>query len=93
MSVTGFELFQVQGEFITADLIVWRRYRRPAPGILEIMLDSNPQLAYVHQFTPFIPAGTYVRIPIDPTILAGKPLSSVEAVSNLWGPLPALPTS
>ncbi|HVX58055.1 MAG TPA: tail protein X [Candidatus Saccharimonadales bacterium] len=82
MAVTGYELVQITGDGVTADLIIWRRYRRPAPGILEIMLDSNPQLAYVHRYTPFIPPGTYVRIPIDPDILAGKPTSS--QMTNVW---------
>lgn len=81
MAVTSFELVEVQGDGVTADLLVWRRYMRPAPGILEIMLDSNPQLAYVHRYTPFIPPGTYVRIPIDSDLLAGRPKS---AQVNLW---------
>lgn len=82
MAVTGFELYEISGEGITADLLVWRRYRRPAPGILEIMLDSNPQLAYVHKYTPFLPPGLFVRVPIDPDLLAGKPQPT--ATSNLW---------
>lgn len=82
MAVTGFELVQIMGEGVTADLLVWRRYRRPAPGILEIMLDNNPQLAYVHRFTPFLPPGTYVRIPIDPDIMSGKP--QMQASAGLW---------
>lgn len=82
MAITGFELMQVMGDFVTADLIVWRRYKRPAPGILEKMLDANPQLAYVHRYTPFIPPGTYVRVPIDPDLLAGKPQAS--QTTNLW---------
>jgi phage tail protein X len=82
MSVTGFELWQVAGDGITADLLVWRRYKQPAPGILEIMLDSNPQLAYVHRYTPFLPPGLYVRIPIDPDLLAGKPVPT--GTSSLW---------
>lgn len=81
MAVTSFELVQVSGEGVTADLLVWRRYLRRAPGILEIMLDANPQLAYVHRYTPFIPPGTYVRIPIDPDLLAGRPKS---ASINVW---------
>lgn len=82
MAVTGFELYQISGDGVTADLLVWRRYRQPAPGILEIMLDANPQLAYVHRFTPFLPTGLYVRIPIDPDLLAGKP--PITSTSNLW---------
>lgn len=82
MAVVGFELFKVAGDGITADLLVWRRYRKRAPGILEIMLDANPQLAYVHRFTPFLPVGLYVRIPIDPDLLGGKP--QIKSTVNLW---------
>lgn len=73
MAVTSYELIQVAGDFVTADDIVWRRYRCRSTGIVEKLLDANPQLSFVHRYTPFIPPGTYVRIPIDPDILAGKP--------------------
>jgi phage tail protein X len=81
MAITSYELIQVTSEFVTAYLIVWRRYKMFAPGILEAMLDANPQLAAVHRTSPFIPVGTYVRIPIDPVIIAGRrPVS----VPNIW---------
>lgn len=82
MAVTGFELIEVAGENITADLLVWRRYRRPAPGIVEIMVDANPQISYVHRYTPFLPPGLFVRMPIDPDLLAGQPQST--PLNNLW---------
>lgn len=82
VSVTGFELFRVEGENITADLLVWRRYRMPAPGILEKMLDANPQIAHAHRTSVFLPVGLLVRIPIDPAILAGQP-QPIET-GNLW---------
>lgn len=73
MAIVGFELWKVESEYVTADLIVWKRYRNKAPGIVELMLDLNPQLAYCHRVTPFIPVGVYVRIPIDPELIAGRP--------------------
>lgn len=73
MAVEGFELIQVAGEFITCDLLVWRRYRRRSPGVLELLLDQNPHLAPLHKLSPFLPVGTEVRIPIDPELLAGRP--------------------
>jgi phage tail protein X len=73
VAVSGFELWRVESDFVTADLIVWRRYRNSAPGIVEQMLDANPQLAFVHRVTPFIPPGVYVRVPIDLNLMAGKP--------------------
>lgn len=83
MAVTGFELITVQGENITADLLVWRRYRRRAPGIVEHLLDTNPHLARVHREGPFIPVGVQVRIPIDPVMLAGAP--KPVTTKTLWG--------
>jgi phage tail protein X len=72
MAITGFELWQVTTDYVTADLIIWKRYRRKAPGMVEIMLDANPQLAFAHRTTPFIPVGTFLRVPIDPTLILGK---------------------
>lgn len=82
MSISGWELYRITGDFVTADIVVWRRYKRRAPGIVEALLDGNPQLARIHRYTPFIPAGTYVRIPIDPDLILGKPPRS--PYSNVW---------
>lgn len=68
----GFELINVAGDYITCDLLVWRRYRRRAPGVLELLLDANPHLAIIHKTTPFLPVGTPVRLPIDPDLLSGR---------------------
>lgn len=73
MSISGYELMTVSGDGITADLIVWRRYRVRAPGILEALLDANPHLAGIHREGPFIPPGTQVRIPIDTELLSKGP--------------------
>jgi phage tail protein X len=73
MAVVGWELYQVATDYVTADLIVWKRYRRKAPGIVELMLDANPQLAFASRVTPFIPVGVFVRVPIDPSLILGKP--------------------
>lgn len=80
--IIGFELIQITGDLVTADMLVWNRYHQFAPGIVETMLDANPQLAFVHRTTPFIPVGTYVRLPIDPTLMAGKPPPT--QYSSLW---------
>lgn len=71
--IDSYDLITVAGEYITADLLVWRRYRRRSPGILEALLDANPRLAVVHRETPFIPVGMEVRIPIDSDLLKGRP--------------------
>ncbi len=72
MAITGFELVKVTTDYVTADLIVWKRYKRKAPSIVELLLDANPQLAFVHRTTPFIPPGTYLRVPIDPGMILGR---------------------
>lgn len=82
MAIIGFELIQITSDLVTADMLVWNRYRTFARGIVETMLDANPQLAFIHRTTPFIPVGTYVRLPIDPTLMAGLPQQT--PYSNLW---------
>jgi len=83
MAITGYELLTVQGDMVTADLLVWRRYRFRARGIVEALLDLNPHLARVHRVGPFIPPGVQVRMPIDPTILANSPKR--RSTITLWG--------
>ena len=75
MAVTAYDYVTVQGDWITADLLVWRRYRIFAHGIVEMLLDVNPHLAKLHKVSPFLPVGTQVRIPIDYDILRGAPSS------------------
>jgi len=82
MAIQGFELYMIQSEYITADMLIWRRYMQRAPGMVEALVDANPQLAFVHRTTPFIPPGVYVRVPIDPDLLIGKlPTLSTD---QLW---------
>lgn len=73
MAIEGFELVNIAGDYITCDMLVWRRYRRRAPGVLELLLDANPHLSIIHRYTPFLPVGTQVRLPIDPELLSGRP--------------------
>jgi phage tail protein X len=82
VSIVGYEMLTIAGDSVTADLIVWRRYRIRAPGIVEAMLDANPHLATIHRTTPFIPAGIQVRVPIDPAILSGAP--QMKPTITLW---------
>lgn len=83
MAITGYELITILGDRITADLLVWRRYKCKAPGIVEALLDTNPHLARIHRHSAFIPAGIQVRIPIDQDILAGAP--KPQRTITLWG--------
>lgn len=83
MAVVSYELVTVQSDYITADLIIWQRYRTRASGMVEKMLDANPHLARIHKNGPFIPVGTQVRVPIDPNILAGSP--QPKTTIQIWG--------
>jgi phage tail protein X len=51
----------VEGEFITVSLIVWRRFRRPMPGLVEEIHDINPGLA---DLGAFLPVGTNFNMPV-----------------------------
>ena len=83
MAVESYDLVTVQGDYVTVDLLVWRRYKIPARGILELLLEANPHLALLHKESCFLPVGTQVRIPIDPDILSGRPAPLV--VKNIYG--------
>lgn len=65
------ELVTVEGEFITVSLIVWRRFKRPMPGLLEQILDRNSGLAALG---PYLPVGTTFEMPVptprEPALLA-----------------------
>lgn len=60
----------VEGDFITVPLIVWRRFRRPMPGLVEKIHDMNPGLAGLGAF---LPVGTTFNLPVpaprEPAIL------------------------
>jgi phage tail protein X len=86
MTVTSYDLVTVGSDYITADLILWRRYRNRSPMMLERLLDDNPHLAKLHVSSPFLPVGTQVRIPIDFDILSGAPQRKNTVV--LWGKTP-----
>lgn len=53
----------VEGEGLTVSLIVWRRFRRPMPGLVERIHEQNPGLA---DLGPVLPVGARFRMPIPP---------------------------
>ncbi len=73
MRVDSYDLITVEGDFITVDLIVWRRYRLVTNGVMEQTLEDNPHLAELHRKGPFLPVGTQVRIPLNYDILKNRP--------------------
>lgn len=64
------ERVTVEGEFITVSLIVWRRFHRPMPGLVEQILNLNPGLGGLGTF---LPIGTGFDMPVptprEPAIL------------------------
>ncbi len=55
------ETVTIEGEFLTVSLIVWRRFKRPMPGLVEAIHDLNPGLA---DLGAWLPVGTIFAMPI-----------------------------
>lgn len=55
------ETVVVQGQGLTVSLIVWRRFRRPMPGLVEAIYARNRELA---ESGPFLPVGATFEMPI-----------------------------
>ena len=70
------ERLTVEGDGITVSLLVWRRFRRPMPGLMELILERNPGLAGLG---PILPVGTVLEIPV-PTPRAPQLLDPIR----LW---------
>ena len=64
------ETITVAGDDVSVSLIVWRRFKRPMPGLVEMIYDTNPGLA---DLGPCLPVGTVFTLPIptprEPVIL------------------------
>jgi phage tail protein X len=76
MTADNIEVFEVRGDRMTVDLLLWQRYRRDTKDLLERVLDMNPGLA---DYGAFIPDGVKVYVPID------KPKSQpVLKLVKLW---------
>ncbi|USQ97234.1 tail protein X [Caulobacter sp. RL271] len=67
------EVVRVDIEGLTLSRFLWRRYRKPTPGLAEAVLDANPGLADVG---PVLPLGRLITIPTVAT-------KTVEVV-QLW---------
>ena len=55
------ETVTVEGDGLTVSVIVWRRFKRPMPGLVEAIYDLNPGLADLGQT---LPVGTRFEMPI-----------------------------
>lgn len=58
------ESLTVTSEWTTLDLLLWRRFRREVPGLVEDALSRNPGLA---RLGSFLPVGLSVTVAVpDP---------------------------
>jgi P2-like prophage tail protein X len=71
------EAITVKGDFISVDLLAWRKFKDHRNGFVERVLDTNPGLA---DLGPILPVGTKVVIPLDAPEL--KPAE--RPVVRLW---------
>ena len=55
------ETVTVEGDGLTLATLVWRRFKRPMPGLVEAIYDLNPGLADLGQT---LPVGTSFDMPI-----------------------------
>ena len=62
MAAVFIEAHTVASEDVTVSSMVWRRYHRAMPGMVERIYDMNVGLA---DLGAVLPLGTVVRIPID----------------------------
>lgn len=70
------ERITVEGDGITVSLLVWRRFRRPMSGLVEMIFERNPGLAGLG---PILPIGTVFELPV-PTPRAPQLLDPIR----LW---------
>lgn len=61
MATETFEKVVVSGDGLTASLLVWRRFKKPMPGLVERIYALNPGLA---ESGPFLPVGAEFLLPI-----------------------------
>lgn len=62
MTTTLYETVTVKTDFTSVPLIVWRRFRRPMPGLVEAIYEANPGLA---DNGPYLPVGTEFQMPVE----------------------------
>lgn len=55
------ETVTIEGEFLTVSLTVWRRFKRPMPGLVEAIYDLNPGVA---DLGVYLPVGATFAMPI-----------------------------
>jgi phage tail protein X len=64
------ERITVEGDAVTLSLLVWRRFRRPMPGLVETTVDRNPGLANLGAILPVDTViDLHVPTPREPQLL------------------------
>jgi phage tail protein X len=71
-----YESLQVRAEGVTLDLLLWRRFLRVIPGLVEQTLDINPTLA---RKGVVLPIGTRVVVQ-----LPEPPETKIANAVSLW---------
>lgn len=72
------ERIRVVADFSTLSLMIWRRFQRPMPGLVEDTLDRNPGLA---DLGPHIPVGTEFDLKIE---TPRKDVAETQEAIRLW---------
>ena len=72
------ETYTIEAQGITVSRLVWRRFRRPMPGVIEKVYDLNRGLA---DLPSELPVGTTLVIPVETT--GQSPVAEAEPV-QLW---------
>lgn len=75
---TTYETYIVADDAMPLDLLVWRRFRKRTPDLVERILEINRDLADLGQL---LPVGTSVIIPID----APDNTPARKPAVRLWG--------
>ena len=78
MASESIETVTVQTDGMTASLIVWRRFKRAMPGLVERLYQLNPGLG---DAGVIIPIGTVIKLPIPASVGGTAEVTPVR----LWG--------
>ncbi len=77
MALIEKETVAVEAEGLSVDLIVWRKFRRPMPGYVEAVFDTNMGLAAL---SDYLPVGTVFELPA----VELDPLPAIPDLVLLW---------
>lgn len=75
--MSAVDVVTVQTEGTTLAKLVWRKFKRQPPGLVERILMADPALG---DLGPFLPVGTVVTIPVDDEARQG----TAKPVISLW---------